>query len=42
MLVQRQKRQLDELGYLPLPGFVSLPLLAKLRERVEAVAVEVE
>jgi hypothetical protein len=37
MLVQSQKRQLDDLGYLVLPGFVPPPLLAELRERVEAV-----
>jgi len=37
MLVQSQKRQLDELGYLILPGFVPPPLLAKLRERVETL-----
>lgn len=37
MLAQDQKRQLDELGYLALPGFVSPPLLAALRERVEAL-----
>ena len=35
MLVQSQRRQLDELGYLVLPGFVSPSLLAELRERVE-------
>jgi ectoine hydroxylase-related dioxygenase (phytanoyl-CoA dioxygenase family) len=37
MLVQNQKRQLDELGYLVLPGFVPPPLLADLRERVETL-----
>jgi len=35
MLVQSQKRQLDDLGYLVLPGFVPPLLLAELRERVE-------
>ena len=37
MLVQGQKRQLDELGYLVLPGFVPPSLLAELRERVETL-----
>jgi ectoine hydroxylase-related dioxygenase (phytanoyl-CoA dioxygenase family) len=37
MLVPSQRRQLDELGYLVLPGFVPSPLLAKLRERVETL-----
>ena len=37
MLVQSQKRQLDELGYLVLPGFVPPPLLTELRERVETL-----
>ena len=37
MLVQSQKRQLDDLGYLVLPGFVPPPLLAKLLERVETL-----
>ena len=37
MLVQSQKRQLDDLGYLVLPGFVPPPLLAELRERVETL-----
>ena len=37
MLVQSQKRQLDDLGYLVLPGFVAPPLLAALRERVETL-----
>ena len=37
MLAQSQKRQLDELGYLELPGFVPPRLLAKLRERVETL-----
>ena len=35
MLIQSQRRQLDELGYLVLPGLVSPSLLAELRERVE-------
>jgi ectoine hydroxylase-related dioxygenase (phytanoyl-CoA dioxygenase family) len=35
MLIQSQRRQLDELGYLVLPDFVSPSLLAELRERVE-------
>jgi ectoine hydroxylase-related dioxygenase (phytanoyl-CoA dioxygenase family) len=37
MLVESQRRQLDELGYLVLPGFVPAPMLAELRERVEAL-----
>jgi hypothetical protein len=37
MLAQHQKRQLDELGYLVLPGFIPFALLAQLRERVEAL-----
>ena len=40
MLGPEQKRQLDELGYLALPGFVAPPLLAELRERVEALWAE--
>ena len=38
MLVQSQKRQLDELGYLVLPAFVPSPLLAEIRERVASMA----
>jgi len=37
MLVQSQKQQLDELGYLVLPGFVPPELLTELRERVESL-----
>ena len=37
MLVQSQKRQLDDLGYLVLPGFVPPPLLSELRDRVETL-----
>jgi ectoine hydroxylase-related dioxygenase (phytanoyl-CoA dioxygenase family) len=37
MLAQSEKKQLDELGYLVLPGFVPPPMLAELRERVEAL-----
>jgi Phytanoyl-CoA dioxygenase (PhyH) len=37
MLVQSQKRQLDDLGYLVLPGFVPPRLLAELLERVETL-----
>jgi hypothetical protein len=37
MLVQSQKQQLDERGYLVLPGFVPPALLAELRERLEAL-----
>ncbi len=37
MLTNSQKQQLDELGYLILPGLVSPPLLAALRERVETL-----
>jgi ectoine hydroxylase-related dioxygenase (phytanoyl-CoA dioxygenase family) len=37
MLAQSEKKQLDELGYLVLPGFVPPPMLAKLRDRVEAL-----
>jgi ectoine hydroxylase-related dioxygenase (phytanoyl-CoA dioxygenase family) len=32
---ESERRQLDELGYLVLPGFVPSPMLAELRERVE-------
>src|SRR5689334_10877689 len=35
MLEQSDKRQLDELGYLVLPGFIPPPMLAELRDRVE-------
>jgi ectoine hydroxylase-related dioxygenase (phytanoyl-CoA dioxygenase family) len=37
MLAQREKQQLDELGYLVLPGLIAPPLLATLRERVETL-----
>jgi len=37
MLAQDQKQQLDELGYLVLPGFVAPKLLTELRERVETL-----
>lgn len=37
MLTNSQKQQLDVQGYLILPGFVSPPLLAELRERVETL-----
>lgn len=37
MLEASERRQLDELGYLVLPGFVSSSMLAELRERVEAL-----
>src|SRR6185437_11559099 len=37
MLVQSQKQQLDELGYLVLPGFVPPELLTELRKRVESL-----
>ncbi len=37
MLVPAHKRQLDELGYLVLPGFVPHPLLDELREGVETL-----
>jgi hypothetical protein len=37
MLEPREKRQLDELGYLVLPGFMPLPMLAELRDRVETL-----
>jgi hypothetical protein len=40
MLDRTQKRQLDELGYLALPGFMPPSLVAKLRERVEALWAE--
>ena len=40
MLGQKERRQLDELGYLALPGFVPPSMLAELRERVEALWVE--
>ena len=36
MLEASEKRQLDELGYLVLPGFVPPPMLTELRDRVEA------
>jgi len=37
MLAPSVKKQLDELGYLVLPGFVPPPMLAALRDRVEAL-----
>ena len=37
MLSHSDKRQLDELGYLVLPGFIPPPMLAELRDRVEAL-----
>ena len=37
MLDAAQKRQLDELGYLVLPGLIPSPMLAELRERCEAL-----
>lgn len=37
MLEQTERRQLDELGYLVLPGFVPPRMLAELRDRVEAL-----
>lgn len=37
MLEQTERRPLDELGYLVLPGFVPPRMLAELRERVEAL-----
>ena len=37
MLTQSEKQQLDELGYLVLPGFIAPPMLAKLRDRVETL-----
>ena len=40
MLETSEQRQLDELGYLVLPGFMAPTLLAELRERVEALWAE--
>ena len=40
MLTDPQKQQLDEEGYLALPGLVSPALLAELRERVEGLFAE--
>lgn len=40
MLAPSEKQQLDELGYLVLPGFVPPALLAALRDRVEALWTE--
>ena len=40
MLAQSQKQQLDELGYLVLPGFLPPPLLDELRHRVETLWAE--
>lgn len=40
MLGQSEKRQLDELGYLVLPGFVPPALLSELRDRVETLWAE--
>jgi hypothetical protein len=37
MLAQSEKQQLDELGYLELPGFVPPPMLEELRDRVESL-----
>ena len=40
MLTPREKRQLDDLGYLVLPNFVPPPLLDELRDRVEKLWAE--
>jgi ectoine hydroxylase-related dioxygenase (phytanoyl-CoA dioxygenase family) len=37
MLDRSERRQLDELGYLVLPGFVAPQMLGELRDRVEAL-----
>jgi ectoine hydroxylase-related dioxygenase (phytanoyl-CoA dioxygenase family) len=37
MLAPSERRQLDELGYLVLPGFIPRPMLAELRDRVETL-----
>lgn len=37
MLEQSQRLQLDELGYLVLPGFVAPSCVSELRERVETL-----
>jgi len=37
VLDRSEKRQLDELGYLVLPGFMPASMLAELRDRVEAL-----
>jgi hypothetical protein len=37
MLTQREKQQLDELGYLALPDFIPPPLLEELRNLVETL-----
>jgi ectoine hydroxylase-related dioxygenase (phytanoyl-CoA dioxygenase family) len=37
VLERSERRQLDELGYLVLPGFVSPAMLAELRDRVETL-----
>ncbi len=37
MLEYAERRQLDDLGYLVLPDFVPPPMLAELRDRVEAL-----
>ena len=37
MLAHSEKQQLDELGYLELPGFVPPSLLDELRDRVETL-----
>ena len=37
MLSQSDRQQLDELGYLVLPGFVAPAMLAELRDRVETL-----
>jgi ectoine hydroxylase-related dioxygenase (phytanoyl-CoA dioxygenase family) len=39
-LTAAEKRQLDEDGYLALPGFIDLGLLARLRERLEQLLAE--
>lgn len=40
MLDQSQRRQLDEQGYLALPGFIPPSTLTELRDRVEALWLE--
>jgi hypothetical protein len=40
MLTESQRRQLDEDGYLPLPGLMSVDLLDSLRRRVDALFAE--
>ena len=42
MLTQSEKQQLDELGYLVLPGFIPLPLLGEVMVTKDVLLVAVQ